>query len=109
MMDHDLFFPSTTEKDVKFSVIKAKGKISFPDQEWSPEKFVLSFKIINLFTSDLKALSKEIDKNSLVRALMMSQKPPCPQKRHARQPLQIPRPTKLYLILIQILFPPIAK
>jgi hypothetical protein len=72
MMAHDMFGPAEDGKNVVFFVVKAKGKLVFPNTVWTETDFENAHKEIDGFTAFLKELRKKIDRTKVAQALTAS-------------------------------------
>jgi hypothetical protein len=69
MMAHDLFMTSETTDGVEFSVIKAKGKLQFPDEIWSIEKFDTEKEKVLAWRQQVRALIEDLKGMTLNKLL----------------------------------------
>jgi hypothetical protein len=58
MLAHDVFGPSDDGKSVAFFVIKAKGKLEFPDTIWSPADFMKECAEIRALTTEFEEMTR---------------------------------------------------
>lgn len=68
MMAHGMFGPSTSSDGVEFFVTKAKGKLVFPDVNWSMSKFNEEYERIKDFADELRNLTKRLDTAAFLKA-----------------------------------------
>jgi hypothetical protein len=76
---HHLFAPAKTGIGVEFLITKAKGKIEFPNAEWSDKDFDNKFEKMNGFINDLPNLEKKFKRSHsflTLGAALMKNPPP---------------------------------
>ena len=71
MMAHDLFLPSQKTDGVEFLVVKAKGRLNFPEEDWPIAKFIEWFNRLAIWRGRIDNLNSALDPKikSLVDAL----------------------------------------
>jgi hypothetical protein len=69
MMAHDLFDNSEETDGVLFQVIQARGRVKFPDEDWSIEKFIAEFRKLSSWRREVNALIKELTPMTLNEAI----------------------------------------
>lgn len=75
MMAHESFGPNEKKTGVVWFVIKAKGKITFPDADWDEDKFNKKIDQIDKWYDDLKDLQKNLTKSKLMKAYIDNPQP----------------------------------
>ena len=73
MMAHDMFLAGDNGEGVRFFVVKAKGKLDFPDEIWSSERFKSEYENIEGFTEGLQTLVKRLGYAKLLGSLLLAQ------------------------------------
>ena len=67
---HDLFGPDPDGDGVEFLVIKAKGKLKFPEVKWSINDCVEKINKMNFYRKQLEGLQQSFKNNSLINQLL---------------------------------------
>lgn len=76
MLAHDMFLPSEKTDGVEFLVVKAKGQLKFPEEDWPIQTFQDWFARMTLWRQELVKLRQIIDRPAtLAEALLAYQKP----------------------------------
>jgi hypothetical protein len=63
---HNLFVPSETSDGVEFVVVRARGKLNFPKNDWSVAKFEEIQEEIGEFSNELESLRENLKISSAV-------------------------------------------
>lgn len=71
MMAHEMFGPAENG-GVEFLVIKAKGEIKLPKEEWSVTQFEEAYKKLDHYSAEIKNIRRAIDYARLSRGLLTS-------------------------------------
>ena len=66
---HEFFLSSEDGNSVEFVIIKANGKLQFPDEKWTVADFSAHFSTMDGFYYELKSLTDKLGKSSVLRAL----------------------------------------
>jgi hypothetical protein len=66
---HDMFSESKQNDGVEFIAIRARGKLTMPDVDWSTAEFENNFARIAVFISEIRALSSKLRRSVSSNAL----------------------------------------
>jgi len=75
MIAHDMFVPDDDGDGVRFVVIRARGKLSFPETRWSIADFMKKYIEIAQLTSRAEEISAVISQVTLAKMLKEAQDP----------------------------------
>lgn len=70
---HENFRSSEASDGVEFLAMKAKGKVAFPDADWSVEYFQSLFDRLSLYIFNLDALNKRLSKAKILSPNTLAQ------------------------------------
>jgi hypothetical protein len=93
MMAHDAFCPSADGKGVSFSVVKAKGSLSFPDTVWDVTQFEKEYEKIDRLKAGVVELVKTINNKTIIDRMRETAAASWPIESYHRTPLPLVHPT----------------